>query len=261
VQPAAGLQHLVGVAGQPLLPPRVGDGAQQRQQGARRGQHDVTGEAVLEQTGFGLERAGQEAVGRHEQHGERGGRPEGGGIPAGGQRVDVRAQLPGVRGHALRPHRLVGRLDRLDVAGEGHLGVDHDLSAVGEGDHQVGTDPSTVVRRAARLLDEVAVLEQPRHLDHPPQLEFTPPAADVRGAQRGDQGRGLLPQQRGGLAHGAHLFPQLAVRGRAVALHAGDQPVQVVQRLVHRIEPGIVRPPAGERDRAEGDGGGEQGTE
>src|SRR3954451_25141714 len=62
----------------------------------------------------GERRAGQGVMGRGE-------RAERGRVAAGGERIDVRAQLPGVGGHPLPAGRLVGRLYRLDVAGEGHL--------------------------------------------------------------------------------------------------------------------------------------------
>ena len=169
--------------------------------------------------------------------------PEGGGVAAGGEGVDVRPELARVHRDPLVAHRLVGGLHGLDVAGEGHLGVDDDLLAVGEGDHEVGAHARAGVVGAGGLLDEVAVLQQPGHLDHAAQLHLAPAPPDVRRPQRGDQGGGLVLQLRGGLADAAHLLAQLAVRGGAGALHAGEQPVQVVQRLVHRFEPGRLGPP------------------
>jgi hypothetical protein len=166
----------------------------------------------------------------------------------------VGTQLPRVVGDPLGAHALLGGLDRLDVAGERHLRVDDHLPAVGEGHHQVGAHPGAVGGGAGGLLDEVAVLQQPGHLDHPAQLQLAPAAAHVRGAQRGDQCGGLLTQQRRGLADGADLLPQLAVGGGPVALDAGQHPVQVVQRLVHRLEGvGGGGLPAAQRDQAEGD--------
>ena len=158
------------------VPPGVGDGAQQREERARRRHDDVAGEAVLEQAGLGLQGGGEEPVGGHEEHGERRRRPERGRVAPGGQRVDVGAQLPGVHGHPLRPDRLVGGLHRLDVAGEGHLGVDDDLAPVGERDDQVGADPVPGVAGAGGLLDEVAVLQQSGHLDDAAQLHLAPAA-------------------------------------------------------------------------------------
>src|SRR3712207_8086905 len=56
------------------------------------------------------------------------------------------------------------------------------------------------------------------------------------------------------------LFRSLAVRGGPLALHAGDQPVQVVQGLVQRVEALDGRAPTGSQgDHAERDGGDEQG--
>src|SRR3712207_9431923 len=73
-------------------------GAQQRQQRAGGGQHDVAGEAVLQQPGLGLEGGGEEPVGGHEEDGERRGRPERRGIAAGGEGGDLGARPPGVGG-------------------------------------------------------------------------------------------------------------------------------------------------------------------
>ena len=151
------------------------------------------------------------------------------------------AQLPGVHLHPLVADRLVGGLDGLDVAGERHLGVDDHLTPVGEGHDQVGPHAGALVVDRRGLLDEVAVLEQAGDLDHPPQLHLAPAAAYVRRAQRRDQRRRLVLELRRRLADRAHLLAQLAVRGGAVALHAGEQPVQVVERLVHRFEAGALR--------------------
>ena len=172
------------------------------------------------------------------------------------------AQLPGVVGPPLGAHRLVGGLHRLDVAGERHLGIDDHLPAVGQGDDEVGADAGALVVDRRRLLDEVAVLQQPGDLDHPAKLHLAPAAAHVRGAQGGDQRGRLVLQLRRGLADGAHLLAQLTVGRGAVALDAGEQAVQVVQRLVHRFQAGVVRTvPGQQRDHAQGGGGGQQRPE
>jgi hypothetical protein len=174
----------------------------------------------------------------------------------------VRAQLAGVRGDPLHADRLVGRLHRLDVADERHLGVDDHLPAVGEGDHEVGSHARALVAPAGGLLDEVAVLEQAGDLHDPAQLHLAPPAADVRRAQRRHQRRRLLPQEARGLVDGAHLLAQLAMGGGPRPLHAGEQPVQVVERLVHRLQSAVTGPaPAEQRDGAERRGGGQQRAE
>ena len=134
----------------------------------------------------------------------------------------MRPELARVQRDPLVAHRLVGGLHGLDVAGERDLGVDDDLLAVGEGDHEVGTHTGAGVVGAGRLLDEVAVLQEPRHLDHAAQLDLAPTAPDVRRPQRGDQGGRLVLQLRGGVPDGAHLLAKLAVRGRPGALHAGQ---------------------------------------
>jgi hypothetical protein len=184
---------------------------------------------VLQQPRLGFQCGGEEAVGRDEQHREGRRGPEGGRVAASRQGVDVGAQLPGVHRDPLVAHRLIGRLHRLDVAGERHLGVDDHLPPVRQRDHEVGADAGSLVVDRGGLLDEVAVLQQARHLDHPAQLHLTPSPAHVRGAQGGDQGGRLVPELRRGLPDGAHLLAQLTVGGGTVALDAGQQPMQVVQ--------------------------------
>jgi hypothetical protein len=52
------------------------------------------------------------------------------------------------------------------------------------------------------------------------------------------------------------------VCGGAGAFHAGQQAVQVVQRLVHRFQPGLLRSLARRQcDDAERHGGGQEGTD
>jgi hypothetical protein len=105
------------------------------------------------------------------------------------------------------------------------------------------------------------VLDESGDLDDPAQLHLAPAPAHVRRAQGGHQGRRLVLELGRRAADRAHLFPQLAVGGGAGALHAGQQPVQVVERLVHRFEPAVGSPARPERDDAEGDGGGQECTE
>ena len=100
--------HRHRVAGQRLLPPRVGHRAQQRHQRGRGGQHDVAGERVLQQRRVALQRGVEERVGRHEQHHELRRLVERRPVRLGGQRVDVRragagrAGRGGGRGRARR---------------------------------------------------------------------------------------------------------------------------------------------------------------
>ena len=131
--------HLLGVRGQRLLPPGVGDRAQQRDERRRRREHDVALEGALHQRRVLAQRRVEERVRGHEADDElRRGRES---LPVrlGRQRVDVFAQVPGVRLQAGGAGRLVARLHRLEVAAEGHLGVDDDVLAADEPDDQVRT--------------------------------------------------------------------------------------------------------------------------
>ena len=88
---------------------------------------------------------------------------------------------------------LVGGLRGLQVGGERDLGIHHDVLAASQPHHQIRTLRS-VVGGHADLLIEVTPGDHPGQLDHPPQLHFTPPAARLGPAQRGDQCLGLGPQ-------------------------------------------------------------------
>ena len=94
------------------------------------------------------------------------------------------AHLARVRGQMRGALRVVGRLDRVEVCGERHLGVDdHDLSSR-KTDDQIGTQPP-VVRGRRHLLVEVAVRQHARQLDDALELDLPPPATDVRRSESG----------------------------------------------------------------------------
>ena len=79
----------------------------------------------------------------------------------------------------------------VEVGDEWHLGVDDDLLLARQPHDDVR--PQYVAVRVARraLLVEVAVLDHPRHLDDPLELDLSPATADVRSAQGGDEVSGL----------------------------------------------------------------------
>jgi hypothetical protein len=68
-----------------------------------------------------------------------------------------------------------------------------------------------------------------RELDHPPQLQFAPPAAGLRPPQRADQRPGLLPELLRALPGELHLLREFGmglrprdVRRAKLRLHAGE---------------------------------------
>ena len=153
--------HREGVAGQRLLPPRVGHRAEQGDQRGRRGQHHVAGEGVLQQRRVTLEGDVEERVGGHEQHHEVGRVVERRPVRLGGQRVDMPPQVPGVRVEVGVPAALVAGLHGRQVRVERRLGVHHHRPAAVQPDHQVGADDLLVVG-GGDLLGEVAVLQHAR---------------------------------------------------------------------------------------------------
>ena len=100
--------------------------------------HDVGGEGVLQQTRVRLERRGEEHLARDEHDHELRRGVERAPVGLRGERVDVRAQLPGVGEGPLAAPGVVGRLERLQVGLARHLGVDHHLLAAREVHDEVG---------------------------------------------------------------------------------------------------------------------------
>jgi hypothetical protein len=120
----------------------------------------------------------------------------------------VLAQVAGVRVQPQRLHGLVGGLGGLQVGGERHLGVDHDVLAAGQAHHHVRAQRPGVDRH---LLVEVDPRAHPGQLDHPPQLQFPPAPAHLGPAQRRDQRRGLIAELLGGLPGQVYLLGQRRV--------------------------------------------------
>ena len=86
--------------------------------------------------------------------------------------------------------------------------------------------PSTPLACALDLGIEVAVLHHPGQFDDALQLYLAPAAADLRRAQRPDQGAGLAAQVGRRPVQGCHLFAQSRVGADPV-------PLDLVQPLFH----------------------------
>ncbi len=127
------------------------------------------------------------------------------------------AQLPGVRVQPGRTHRLIARLHRLEVGGQGHLRVDHDVLAASQPDHHVG--PQGAVRPGhGDLLIKVAVRGHAGQFHHAPQLQLAPPAAGFGPPERGDQRLRLVAELFGAVPGQVHLLGQGGVGGVAVGV-------------------------------------------
>ena len=90
--------------------------------------------------------------------------------------------------------------------------------------------------RLARLLDEVAVREHPRQLDHALELHLAPAAADVRRAERRDETAGLLAEALLSLRHGSSVS-SIVVDGREpLLLERLCLLLEPLERLCDRLE-------------------------
>ena len=143
------------------------------------------------------------------------------------------AHLAGVIGQARLARDLVGRLDGLQVAVERRLGIHHDGLA-GRQIHQQVRAQAAIVAEQRGLRAEIAVLQHAGHFDHAAQLNFTPPSARARRAQRGHQFARLAAQLRLRLDQAAHLLAESGIGSGARLLEFLDLMVDLVERFAHR---------------------------
>ena len=200
-QLAAEAGDLGGLVGDPTLLPPHRHGAEQREQRARRRQHDVVLPGGLEQGRVAVERGVEERVARQEQHDHV------------DRAVDHLAVATAAEGHDVRPDRLrvlgqeLGAPSRVvavrgvEVAVERRLRVDHDRPLVGELDDQVGPTGPLVGgdARAARRSRSTRSCRRAR----PPGAAAPRPRARGRGCRgarrRGGRSRRAMPRSpRGG---------------------------------------------------------------
>ena len=99
-----------------------------------------------------------------------------------------------------------------------HLRVDDDALAARQLDDQVGAKQPAFVVALALLRAEVAVVDHPGELDDALQLHLAPAAADVRGAQRGDEAAGLGAEPLLALGDRAQLLADRGDRLQALLL-------------------------------------------
>ncbi len=88
------------------------------------------------------------------------------------------------------------------------------------------------------LLVEVAAGEEPRELEHAPQLHLAPGAADRRGVEGGREGRGLGAQRLGRPAHLGEALAELPELERPVALERADLPLDAADGVAQRERAG-----------------------
>ncbi len=182
-----------------------------------------------------LERRPEERLVREEHHDELRGCVELPPVRLLAELDDVVAHLAGVvtQRNLSRVVRDLGG-ERVQIGGERRLGVDDDALATREADEDVGAQhaPVAVVRR--RLLDEVAVLDHPRELHHPSELDLAPSPANVRCTESGDEVARLAPQPQLVLAQASDGLRQRAVGLLPCALERGHLRLDLSERLAKR---------------------------
>ena len=128
-------------------------------------------------SGSCCERGGEQHLAGQEQHDELRRRIELRLIRLASEPRHVVAHLARMVDETLLAHVVVVGLRGLEIRRERRLRVDDDVEAAGQADHDVGPLPA-IFAGHARLLDEVAMLDHPGHLDDAAQLQLAPaPAA------------------------------------------------------------------------------------
>jgi hypothetical protein len=224
------------VVGERLLPPAVGDGAQQRDEGGGRGEDDALVHAALDQAGIALQRGGEERFAGQEQHGELRRVGELRGVVLRGKLLDVGAHLAGVAVQRLLADLVVGGFERVEVAVHRRFGIDDDGFPAGQPDDEVGRSRLPSSWWNAVLGFEIAVFLHAGEFDHAAELHLAPLAAAGRLAQRLDERGGLALQAELALAEGADLFLEFGVGALAEFLDLADAELELAERFGHRFD-------------------------
>ncbi|OPZ07119.1 MAG: hypothetical protein BWZ08_02055 [candidate division BRC1 bacterium ADurb.BinA292] len=218
VEFAAEVADALGVFGELLLAPALGDRLEQRNERARRGEDDVAFEAALDEIGALIDGGGEEAFARDEKHDEIGGGAQLGLIGLLREAFHVLVKLAGVTLEGGAALVGVGGLEGLQIGHQGGLGVDDDAAAAGKINDHVG--PQAAVGGVdGDLFAKVAAIDHAGQFDDAAQGDLAPAAADLRGAQGLDELAGFLFELALGLAEVGDLREQLAVGLRAQRLH------------------------------------------
>ncbi len=233
VELSAHLEELARVAGQRVLLPGEGHGAQQGEQRAGRGEHDPPRHRRLVQARVGVQRGGEDGVAGDEADHHLGGGGERLPVRAAGEHVDVPSQGLGVLGEQPRALLVVVSAG-LQERRQRCLRVDDEVLAAGQVHDEVGPQHRAVSGRGARLLGEVDPREHAGVLDHPPQLRLAPRATGVGRPQRPRQRGRLGAQGLTGRRHRRHLLTQPRVLLDAVALELGDLPLDAGEAVAQR---------------------------
>ena len=126
----------------------------------------------------------------------------------------------------------------LEEGHHGRLGVDDEVLAPGELDHDVGAHLAPVPAHAAHLLVEVAPGQQAGVLEHAAQLHLAPRAAHRRGVEGAGEALRLAVERRGrGLHLGDGPLERRELVG-AVALERADLLLDPAERVAQRREGG-----------------------
>ena len=125
-------------------------------------------------------------------------------------------------------------LTGVEVGGQRRLRVDHDLLAARNPDDEVGTEERAFVVAGGSLLLEVAVRQHSCRFDDVPQLNLSPPPADVRSAEGLHEVPGLEPQALVRRRERRQVLGDGAVRLLPDLLHPAHLPVHPLQRVLER---------------------------
>ncbi len=184
---------LFGLTSDGFLLPAEGDGFEQGDQCGGGGKDHLVVDAQFDQRRVLLQRGAEDRFVGNKEHDKLGSVVELRPVGFGGEAFDMVADVAGVRLHAGGLHVGIFGFERIEVGGERHFGIDHDLPSVGQVDEHVGALALTVFSIDGGLLKEIDAVDHTRHLDGAAELHLAPLAADLRGAEG-------LHEAAGGLA-------------------------------------------------------------
>ena len=206
VEFASGVGNTTGIFRERFLPPTVGDGTKERDEGGGSGEDDVLINALLEEGRILGECCREEGFGREEENDELGSGLELGLVVFRCELADVRGDLVGVTGEMAVAVFVGVGFERVEISVHGRFGIDDDLLSAGELDDEIGAEAFAFVGGGGGLRGEVTVLLHSGHLDDALKLHFAPLTAAGGLPQGLDELTGFLVETFLGIDERVDLF-------------------------------------------------------
>ena len=225
-------RNLFGVLGQRFLLPAVGNRAQQRNQGRRRGEDDPPAE--FNQARVGFQRGRKKHFTGQEQDDELGRGLKLLPIGFAVEHLQMVTHMSRVGDEMGTARVLIGRFQRGKICRQRRLGVHDNIASSRQLHHHIRAQPA-LFRRDVLLFHKITVIDHACHFDHALQLQLTPSSARLRCAQRLHQIGRLLAQRTLRVQHRLHLGGERLVSANAGLLHFAHALLEFFQALLDRL--------------------------